>query len=119
MGATIRQEGNGIWALRISGVLRKEELDAVQDAGIKTLDPHDEVKLLVLVAEDFDGWVGGEVWGDVAFFVEHGDRIARIAIVCDSRWETEMRMFTGAGLRRAPVQYFPPDRIDEARAWLS
>jgi hypothetical protein len=119
MGATIRQESDGIWVLRIFGVLRKEELDAVQDVGRTALEPHGEMKLLVRVAEDFAGWVGGEAWGDVTFFVEYGDRIARIAIVGDPKWETEMRMFTGAGIRRAPVGYFPPDRIAEARAWLN
>jgi hypothetical protein len=119
MGATIQQDSHGIWVVQISGALRKEELDAVQAAGIKDLGPHDEAKLLVMVGEDFSGWVGGEVWGDMTFFYKHGDRIVKIAIVGDRKWETRMLMFIGAGLRRAPVKYFASDQLAEARAWLS
>jgi hypothetical protein len=77
------------------------------------------VKLLVMVSESFVGWVGGEVWSDMTFFVQHSDRIAKIAIVGDPKWETRMLMFTGAGFRRAPVKYFTQDQLAEAHAWLS
>lgn len=119
MGATIKQEENGAWVLHISGALRKEELDAVQAAGINTMGPQDTARVLVMVAEDFCGWVGDEVWNDMTFFVEHGDRIEKIAIVGDTKWEARMLMFTGAGFRRAPVKYFTRDQLAEARAWLS
>lgn len=119
MGATIQQDRNDIWMLQISGALRKEELDAVQAAGIKALGPQDKAKLLVLLAKDYAGWVGGEIRGDMTFFAEHGDKIAKIAIVGDPKWETEILMFTGAGLRRAQVKYFPPNRLADAHAWLA
>jgi hypothetical protein len=74
--------------------------------------------VLVLVAENFCGWVGGEVWHDMTFLVEHGDRIGKIAIVGDPRWETQMLMFTGAGFRPTRIKYFTRDRLAEARAWV-
>ena len=118
MGATIRQEPSGIWVVRISGALRKEEMDAIQATGMKGLGPHDDARVLVMVEADFCGWVGNEVWNDMTFFVEHGDRIAKIAIVGDPKWEARMLMFTGAGFRRAPVKYFAGNRLAEAYAWL-
>jgi hypothetical protein len=118
MGATIKQEDNGLWVLRISGALRKEEMDAVQAAGIEGLGPQENASVLVIVEEDFRGWVGDEVWGDMTFFMEHGDRIEKMAIVGDPKWESRMLMFSGAGLRRTPVKYFNRDRIDQAREWL-
>lgn len=119
MGAKILRDGSGGWVLNVSGALRKEELDAVQTAVIAALGRQDEMKLLVVVADDFCGWVGGEVWGDMTFFAEYGDRIARIAIVGDSKWETEMLMFAGQGVRRAPVKYFVKDHLAAAYAWLA
>lgn len=119
MGATVQRDENGIWVVGIFGALRKEEMDAVQATGIEAMGPHDEAKLLIVVAEDFRGWVGGEVWNDMSFFVEHGDRIVRIAIVGEPRWETKMLMFTGAGFRRAPVKYFSGERRGEAYDWLT
>jgi hypothetical protein len=118
MGSTIQRDNSGIWVLRIFGALRKEELDAVQAAGLKGLSPQENAKVLIMVEDDFCGWVGTEVWNDMTFFMEHGDRIEKIAIVGNPKWETRMMMFTGAGLRRAPVRYFTQELLAEAQAWL-
>lgn len=48
----------------------------------------------------------------------HGDKIERIAVVGDKRWESEVKMFTGAGIRKTPVGYFESERIGDARAWV-
>ncbi|HEY6008892.1 MAG TPA: STAS/SEC14 domain-containing protein [Geobacteraceae bacterium] len=120
MGATIQRDENGIWVVRVFGALRKEEMDAVQEVGIKELDPHpdEDAKVLVMVEENFLGWVGDEVWNDMTFFVQYGDRIAKIAIVGDPKWETRMLMFTGAGFRSAQVKYFAESHLAEAYEWL-
>ena len=47
------------------------------------MNPADNVKLLVMAEEDFCGWEGDEVWNDMMFFIMHGDRIEKIAIVGD------------------------------------
>ncbi len=118
MGATIQRENSGIWVLRISGALRKDEMDSVQAKGIEGLGPDENARVLVMVGADFRGWIGDEVWGDMTFFMEHGDRIEKMAIVGDPKWESRMLMFSGAGFRRAPVRYFAGDQLDQAYAWL-
>jgi hypothetical protein len=118
MGATVQQDASGVWVLRISGALRKDEMDEVQAVGITGIGPDETAKVLVLVEEDFLGWVGSEEWADMTFFEEHGDRIEMIAIVCDPKWETKMLMFTAAGLRRAPVRCFTRSQFSEACQWL-
>jgi len=85
MGSTIHQDQSGIWVVNVFGALRKEELDAVQAAGLKGMGPHENAKVLILVEDDFCGWVGTEVWNDMTFFVRHGDRIEKIAIVGNLR----------------------------------
>lgn len=118
MGATIQRDSSGIWVVRISGSLRKEEMDAIQAEGIKGLSPGSSASVLVLVEPDFSGWVGSEVWNDMTFFVKHGDSIARIAIVGEPKWESRMLMFTGAGFRRAAVKFFTRENVPQAYAWL-
>ncbi|NTU60066.1 MAG: STAS/SEC14 domain-containing protein [Deltaproteobacteria bacterium] len=118
MGAEINQDRNGIWVLHVSGALRKEELDAVQAAAVQEAGPEVDAKVLITLADDFSGWVGTEVWNDMSFFVEYGDRIARIAIVGDPKWETGMLAFAGDGLRRAPVRYFAKLKFPDAYDWL-
>jgi len=118
MGLTVEQGKNGVWVMRAGGAMRKDELDAVLATLIKTFGPQESIKLLAIVGNDFAGWVGGEVWNDMSFFDEHGDRIEKIAIIGDARWEAEMLMFSCAGLRRAPVKYFAPGQLSEAYDWL-
>jgi hypothetical protein len=49
----------------------------------------------------------------------HSGKISKIAIVAESRWETLALAFAGAGVRRAPVKFFPPKDLDQARNWLA
>jgi hypothetical protein len=118
MGATIQRDSSGIWVVRISGALRKEEMDAVQAEGAKGLTPGGSASVLVMVDPDFSGWVGGEVWNDMTFFVKYGGSIGKIAIVGDQQWESRMLMFTGAGFRRAGVRFFTREKVPQAYEWL-
>jgi hypothetical protein len=120
MGATVRQQQGDVYVMRITGLLKKAEFDALQTAAAKALnsDPLLRVKLLILL-EQFEGWERNPDWGDMSFYIEHGDKITRIAIVGDPKWATEFKMFTGAGFRSAPVQFYRPDQLQQARAWLA
>ncbi|MCI0499885.1 MAG: STAS/SEC14 domain-containing protein [Planctomycetales bacterium] len=117
MGITVQQESPDVGVMRITGLLKKSEMDAVQAAAAKDLQSGASVKMLI-VLENFKGWERGSDWGDMNFYAEHGDKIAKIAIVGDPKHETDWLMFTGAGFRRAPVKYFPPDQLEQARQWL-
>ena len=118
MGVTIQAEDERMAVMRITGLLKKSEFDALQAEAAKRLGPDASVKLLIIV-EDFKGWERGTDWGDLTFFHEYGGKIARIAIVGDPKRETEFTMFCGAGYRAAPVKFFPPDQLSQARQWLA
>ncbi len=117
MGATIQQEEGNLRVLKITGLLRKSELDAALATAAGELGLKARVKVLVIV-ENFKGWERGADWGDVTFFEAHGDQIDKIAIVADPQLETDLLMFAGAGFRRAPVKFFPVNQLALARAWL-
>ena len=117
MGATIQQEEGHLRVLRITGLLSKSELDSALEAEAKQWGPATRVRVLIIV-EDFKGWERGADWGDTSFLYAHDDQIDKIAIVADPRWETETLMFAAAGIRKAPVKFFPPDQLALARAWL-
>ncbi len=118
MGLTVQQEGGNVWVLRISRVFHKAEQDTAQAAAAKDFEAGGTAKVLV-IAEDFRGWESGADWGEMSFLFKHGDRITKIAIVADPQWETQLLMFAGAGLRRAPVQFFVTGQTAAARAWLA
>ncbi len=117
MGVTIEREKGNLIVLRIRGLLRKSEWDAVLPTEARQWGPTTRVKVLVIL-EDFKGWERGADWGDITFFDTYGDQIDKIAIVADAKWEAEILAFAGAGFRRAPVKFFPVSQLTLARAWL-
>lgn len=113
----ITHEGDAVFRLDATGVLRKTDFDRCQKTLAGEIDRIGPVRLLV-VLDRFEGWDASDNWSDLAFYATYGDRIARIAIVGEERWRSHMLMFAAADLRKAPVEYFPEQAIAEARTWL-
>jgi SpoIIAA-like len=118
MPAQIQQQSNDTYVLRISGTLKRSEFGAEQTALARQIDTGSKPRLLVIL-ENFEGWERGADWDDLDFMISHGGKISRIALVAEPRWETLALAFAGAGVRRAPVKFFPPNELDQARSWLA
>jgi hypothetical protein len=117
MSAILDYQTDNIYLLRVGGTLKKAELDAAQAGFAQLIADAGPVKLLV-VMEGFTGWERGAAWDDTEFFFSHRNDFEKIAVVGDPRWEAEVMAFTGAGLRKGPVKFFPETGESEARAWL-
>jgi hypothetical protein len=117
MGVTIRQEEGDLSVIRISGLLKKSEMDAALAAEARKWGPSTRIKALVMV-EDFEGFERGADWGDISFLIKHDHQIDKIAIVADPKWEIEILTFAGAGFRQGQVKSFPAKQLAQARAWL-
>jgi hypothetical protein len=113
----ITNEGDNLWVMRVSGLLKKSEVDAAQKYLWSQVSPGTKVRQLVLLT-NFAGWEKSEAWNDMSNLENHGDDFERIAVVGDSKWETEGLMFLGAGLRKTDIRFFPPEGENAARAWL-
>jgi hypothetical protein len=118
LSANLEQSDNRFLVLRVGGELKKSELDAVQSEFVQIIARTGTVKLLVLL-ENFTGWERGEHWGDTDFFFSHRNDFEKIAVVGHPCWEAQILAFTGAGLRKGPVKFFPDTDEPEARAWLA
>jgi hypothetical protein len=118
MPATLEFEPNDICVLRISGTMKRAEFAAVQNALARKIEEGARPRVLAL-AENFEGWERGADWNDLDFLFAYSDKIARIAVVAEPRWEAQGLAFAGAGVRRAPVRLFPPNELAEARQWLA
>jgi hypothetical protein len=118
MPVTITSEPGSIYVLRISGILKRAEFGENQNVMGREIDAGVKPRVLAIL-ENFDGWEKGADWNDFDFLFSHSNQIARIAIVGDPRWEVQSLAFAGAGVRRAPVQFFPPDQLYQARLWLA
>jgi len=114
---TIQQEEGKLTVLRITGLLKKPEMDAALAAEARKWGPATRLNVLVMV-ENFSGFERGADWGDISFLVKHDQQIEKIAIVADPKWETETLVFAGAGLRKGQVKFFFLNQLAQARAWL-
>jgi hypothetical protein len=118
MSVKIEYEADDIYVLRISGILKQSEFSAEQTAVARKIDSGSKPRLLFIL-ENFDGWERGADWNDLDFMISHGGKISKIAIVGEPRWETLALAFAGAGVRRAPVKFFPPNELEQAKEWLA
>jgi len=117
MPVQIQHQSDDISVLRISGILKRSEFAAEQSALARAIDIGSKPRLLVIL-ENFEGWERGVDWNDLDFLISHGGKISKIAIVAEPRWEPLALAFAGAGVRRAPVKFFPPNELEQARSWL-
>lgn len=118
MPVLIQNEPSNVQLLRISGILKRSEFGNVQNTAARAIDAGEKPRVLAIL-ENFEGWEKGADWNDLDFMLSHGNEIAKIAIVGEPRWEPEALAFAGAGFRSAPVKFFPPAQLAEARAWLA
>lgn len=117
MSAEILDNSGNTLTIRISGLLEQPELAALQRTVGEILTKQGKSRLLILT-ERFEGWQRGGAWGDVSFSAEHDKDILKMAIVADRKWEDLALMFASKGLRRFPIEYFPPADLLRAWAWL-
>jgi hypothetical protein len=118
MPVQIQHQSNDTYVLRISGILKRSEFGAEQTELARHVDTGSKPRLLVIL-KNFEGWERGADWNDLDFMISDGGKISKIALVAESRWETLALAFAGAGVRRAPVKFFPPNELDRARSWLA
>jgi hypothetical protein len=118
MPAQTQYEPNDICVLLFSGSLKRSEFATEQSAIARHIDSGSKPRLLVIL-ENFEGWERGADWNDVDFLISHGGKISKIAIVAEPRWEPLALAFAGAGIRRAPVKFFRPNELEQARSWLA
>src|SRR5262245_58513326 len=105
MPMTMKHERDNVYRLELTGTLRKQDLDECQKHLADEMGRVGAVRLL-FVLKGFIGWHAQSNWNDLSFYLKHGDRIERIAIVGPERWRNEALMFAGAELRKAPVEFF-------------
>jgi hypothetical protein len=117
MSANIEPQSDRLFLLRVGGELKKSELDAIQNEIVEKMTVR-PVQLLVIL-KNFIGWERNEEWGDTDFFFTHREDFGKIAVVGDPVWEAQVLAFTGAGIRKGPVKFFPETGEAEARTWLA
>ena len=117
MPASLHHESANLYRLHISGLLRGREMEEVRDVASQVITRTGGIKLMCVI-ERFEGWEPTEDWSDMSFDLSFGKQIEQIAIVAEEKWRDQALMFAGAGVRKAPVEFFPCSQMSAARKWL-
>jgi hypothetical protein len=107
---------DSILGFTLSGKLHDEDYKQFVPAVDAAIAARGRVRLLAHFV-DFHGWDMHALWDDIKFSTTHCNKMDRIALVGDKRWEKGMatvcKPFT-----MAKVRYFDAAQIDEAWKWL-
>lgn len=117
MPCEIVENEEGLITVKISGLLKREELARAENAAIEAMGSARNIKFLVLV-ENFQGWDSKSEWGDVSFQWQYDEKIEKVAIVGEAKWQDLTEAFVGKGLRSVDIRYFKPSETAIARTWI-
>ncbi len=117
MAIEIIEQVGGLITARVSGKVKKTEVETAQKVVIRIIGSGLKARIL-LIAEGFNGWEDKGNWGDVSFQMKYDEQIEKIAVVGQKKWEDLVSAFLGKGLRSVEIRFFPPFRLGIARAWV-
>ncbi|GER08477.1 hypothetical protein GCM10007972_26200 [Iodidimonas muriae] len=83
----------------------------------KRIRRYGNVRLLVRISDDFQGFEPGAIWSDAKLGLRHWLDFSRLALVSDLRWLRDSTLFFGAFFPH-PLKVFADDEFEAARAWL-
>src|SRR6266513_2755207 len=96
MPVQIQYQPHDIYVLRFSGILKRSEFAAEQNALARQIDTGSKPRLLVIL-ENFEGWERRADWNDLDFMISHGGKISKIAVVAELRWGLRPRLLPERG----------------------
>lgn len=116
---TVQKGAGNVCVLRVGGVLNKVATDRILAIAAHDIARDAQDLKVLLILNDFQGWLRGDDPGGSASSARRAPSIARIAVVGDARWEAESLAFLAAADRSREVCFFPTQEEHQARAWLA
>lgn len=108
----------GIWGLRATGRVSKEDYDDVFYPLLAEARRHSErIRLLLHLPPQFDGFTPGAAWEDAQIGLRYLRLFERLAVVSDKEWVRGVSRGMGA-LLPCPVRIFRNDEFQQALEWL-
>lgn len=73
---------------------------------------------VLMIMRDFHGWDMGGIWQDIKWDFKHFNRIERIAMVGEKKWQSAMSVVCKP-FTRAEIRYFTMPELEQAREWVA
>lgn len=111
-------QASDVIVIQASGELARAEVDATKREVFGHMMEHGRAHVLIHIAEGFGSLQAFASWDDIPedrFIQQH---VIRLALVGDLRWRDSALLFLLSGLVPFQIEYFKPDQIALAQAWL-
>lgn len=106
-------------AVRVKNRLRDADYDSLKRELEARLPASGKLRLLVVMDETFRGWTPKACLDDIAMaFSPWRDRFEKLAVVSGPGFVRWCVANLPAALMPYPIEAFPPEKIDDAFAWL-
>ena len=117
MTVQLAEEKQGkVVTVHITGKLTRVDYQQFVPQIERGVQEHGKIRLLV-VMDDFAGWDLEAIWQDIQFNAEFFDKIERVAMVGEKRWQEGMAVFCKP-FTAAEIRYFEREQLPEAHAWI-
>ncbi len=81
------------------------------------LKSHKKIRLLYLIANDFDGYTAEALWDDAKLGFGHWTAFEKVAVVADVHWIINSVKFFRF-IMPCPVKVFSNNELAEAKTWV-
>lgn len=100
----------------VSSKLTKEAYQAIIQSAKASINKNGKIRVLLLTL-GFNGWNAGAQWGDIECEIDVLSHTERLAIVGETKWETQSFSFCRP-FTAAQIQYFEQRDLEKAREWI-
>jgi hypothetical protein len=108
-----------VLAFRAVGTIEKDDYETVLDPAVHAmLDERDELRLVYVLGEAFEGYSFGAGWEDAKFGIGHLTKWKRCAVVSDRDWVRHMIGMFG-WMMPGDIKMFAEDQVDDAIGWAA
>ena len=108
----------GLAIVRPKGALSERDFETVANVIDPYLEDHGQLTGLIIHTKEFPGWESfGAMLKHFKFVKDHQRKIARVALVTDSKIGNLAELIGGHFIS-ASVKHFPQDSFLDARSWV-
>lgn len=108
----------GVVSVKITGELRKADLQQMRGAILQGLKQWSRIRLHVIV-ENFTGCEASLDGDDVQAPGKYDRNIEKVAILGEEQWRNGVCAIIGKDFQSAPIEYYSPSERARAIAWLT
>jgi hypothetical protein len=111
------EDGGKFLKIALVGTIVKDDYKPLVAEFTRLIAEHGKIRALVDMTR-FHGWDATALWQEIKFDLKYLDKLERIAVVGEARWQHAIASFTKP-LTPAEVRYYDGAQVVEAEAWLT